>query len=173
MNKKYNKNITVCDECGSEYYSEKSEMNSLCPECTHIIYGYNNCDHVFDGNCRCTKCHWDVSKSQYFCERSGDYRSRIKRIEEMEQLYDSCSQSVSQLIEAAEKYLENKRNLDKLFSYYESKAWLEDFDADRRGDIPQTLKRGVLAEDTIYGLITDEVRLKAILEKILNYESDN
>ena len=56
--------ITVCDECGSEYLASKSKMASLCPECAHILYGYDNCDHVFkDG--KCTLCLWDGSRSEY------------------------------------------------------------------------------------------------------------
>ena len=45
--KSLNKNVKVCDECGSEYLASTSKMASLCPECTHVLYGYENCDHVF------------------------------------------------------------------------------------------------------------------------------
>ena len=56
--------IAVCDECGSEYLASKSKMVSLCPECAHVLYGYENCDHEFkDG--KCTLCLWDGSRSDY------------------------------------------------------------------------------------------------------------
>jgi hypothetical protein len=54
----------TCDECGSQYYREASRMDSLCPECAHILYGYEPCAHTFiDG--RCSRCHWDGSVSDY------------------------------------------------------------------------------------------------------------
>ena len=61
---KKDKNIKVCDECGSEYLASKSKMASLCPECAHVIYGYENCNHVFE-NGKCTLCLWDGSQSEY------------------------------------------------------------------------------------------------------------
>ena len=54
----------VCDECKSEYYPNASKMKNLCPECSHILYGYKNCDHKFS-NGRCTKCFWDGSISEH------------------------------------------------------------------------------------------------------------
>ena len=56
--------IKVCEECGSKYYAASSPMNSLCPECSHIIYGSEPCDHEFDGK-RCRKCFWDGSTTEY------------------------------------------------------------------------------------------------------------
>ena len=55
---------SVCDECGSKFIKAKSKMMSLCPECAHILYGYENCNHQFkDG--KCELCHWDGSRSDY------------------------------------------------------------------------------------------------------------
>ena len=54
----------ICDECGSEFYKTSSKMPGLCPECASILYGYENCKHVFE-NGRCIKCYWDGSKSAY------------------------------------------------------------------------------------------------------------
>lgn len=39
--------INRCEECGSQYYGDKSKMSSLCPECAHYLYGYPNCKHEF------------------------------------------------------------------------------------------------------------------------------
>ena len=62
--KSLNKNVKMCDECGSEYLASTSKMASLCPECAHVLYGYDNCDHVFkDG--KCILCLWDGSRSDY------------------------------------------------------------------------------------------------------------
>lgn len=53
-----------CDECGSYYYSDTSKMDSMCPECAHHIYGYENCRHSFRGM-YCRKCGWDGARSKY------------------------------------------------------------------------------------------------------------
>ena len=53
-----------CDECGSDYFAHTSKMDSLCPECAHLLYGYENCEHSFDTR-RCSKCGWDGSRSDY------------------------------------------------------------------------------------------------------------
>lgn len=56
--------IAVCAECGSEYRRTASKMKALCPECTAVLYGYENCPHILkDG--KCIKCLWDGSKSDY------------------------------------------------------------------------------------------------------------
>jgi predicted RNA-binding Zn-ribbon protein involved in translation (DUF1610 family) len=58
--------VEECDECGSMYFPEISRMDKLCPECSHMLYGYTPCLHTFaDG--RCSKCHWDGSVSE-FCK---------------------------------------------------------------------------------------------------------
>ena len=46
------KELAVCDECGSLFFKGSSQMMGLCPECAHILYGYPNCDHHFQ-NGRC------------------------------------------------------------------------------------------------------------------------
>lgn len=56
-------------------------------------------------------------------------------------------------------------DIKALISYYESKTWRTDYEADEKGRLPANLKRGVLSEDGIYNLLTDYQRLQAILEK--------
>lgn len=63
--------IAICDECRSEYYSTTSKMNNLCPECSHILYGYQNCEHQFK-NDRCEKCYWNGSSSEFLKSLKGD-----------------------------------------------------------------------------------------------------
>ena len=58
------KELAVCDECGSLFFKGSSQMMGLCPECAHILYGYPNCAHHFQ-NGRCVNCYWDGSKSVY------------------------------------------------------------------------------------------------------------
>ena len=56
--------IMICDECGSEFYKDSSSMENLCPACSNILYGYENCDHEFV-NDRCFKCYWNDNSSDY------------------------------------------------------------------------------------------------------------
>ena len=59
-----NRKLSTCNECDSEYYTDTSEMNDLCPECSHILYGYEYCTHQFE-NGRCIKCFWNGNESGY------------------------------------------------------------------------------------------------------------
>lgn len=54
----------ICNECGISYFIDSSKMESMCPECANIIYGYEPCEHLFE-TIRCTKCNWDGSASEY------------------------------------------------------------------------------------------------------------
>lgn len=56
--------VIICDECSSEYHIGTSQMNKLCPECSYILYGYENCEHEFN-NGRCIKCFWNGNSSDY------------------------------------------------------------------------------------------------------------
>ena len=58
------KELRTCDECESEYYSETSEMDKLCPNCSHYLYGYDNCQHVFE-NGRCKFCYWNGDTTKF------------------------------------------------------------------------------------------------------------
>ncbi|MBQ9543143.1 hypothetical protein [Ruminococcus sp.] len=58
------KDVNICAECGSVFLRAASQMPGLCPECSHRLYGYDDCDHVFE-NGRCTKCLWDGSISEF------------------------------------------------------------------------------------------------------------
>ena len=65
-----NSNINTCDECGSDFFSDTSQMANLCPECSHILYSYKNCDHQFE-NGSCIKCFWNGNLS-YLVKNSKD-----------------------------------------------------------------------------------------------------
>lgn len=61
--------LKTCDECGSLFFPESSRMDALCPECSHLLYGYDPCVHTFVGG-RCSKCHWDGAVSDYLRRRT-------------------------------------------------------------------------------------------------------
>lgn len=56
--------IKKCNECSSEFYINSSEMKALCPNCSHFLYGYENCKHKFK-NGRCEKCYWNGKTSEF------------------------------------------------------------------------------------------------------------
>ena len=82
----------------------------------------------------------------------------IKRIEEMEALYDALLQAVAEIeqgcaAEAAARKTALQPEIDRLAAYYSSEAWKADFAADEAGILPAGMKRGVLSEDGVYTLL--------------------
>ena len=63
----------------------------------------------------------------------------IRRIEYMESLYDMA--------------LATGQVPRELREYYENGQWLLDYEADERGELPATLKRGVLSQDGLWDLL--------------------
>ena len=63
----------------------------------------------------------------------------IRRIEYMESLYDLA--------------LVTGQVPRELREYYENGQWLLDYEADERGELPATLKRGVLSQDGLWDLL--------------------
>ena len=65
------KKTAVCAECGSKFLISASKMKSLCPECAHILYGYENCNHAIR-NGICIKCLWNGKRSDYISTKLFD-----------------------------------------------------------------------------------------------------
>ena len=72
---------------------------------------------------------------------------RITRIREMEEVYDRV-----------------KKDIATLKEYEESGLWLQDCEADERGELPQNLKRGVLAQDGLDEVFEAENATDAVLQ---------
>lgn len=70
----------------------------------------------------------------------------IERVEHYERLFDEAAISL------------DPEKLAALDAYYTSGEWLEDYEADERGELPPDLKRGVLSQDGLYDLLE---RMKA------------
>ena len=73
---------------------------------------------------------------------------RIQRIIKMERCFDA-------LLEAKAGNPELLRASKALREYYQSGAWLRDYESDERGELPRNLKRGVLSQDALYDLFSE------------------
>ena len=81
-----------------------------------------------------------VSRDGKTCRRF--YRlDRIERVEKYERLFDEATAS------------SDPEKVADLTTYYTSGEWLEDYEADERGELPPNLKRGVLSQDSLYDLL--------------------
>ena len=74
----------------------------------------------------------------------------IDRIRQMEQCFDRLQKVANTNTEAFEKDSSIKEMLQILIQYYESGQWLQDYELDEKGLLPPGLKRGVLAQDSVY-----------------------
>lgn len=93
--------------------------------------------------------------------------NRIDRIKEMEQCLDVSAAAVRRMTDALEEYEAAQKAYKKLSDYYGSARWMKDFEDDEAGRLPRDLKRGVLSEDAVYDLITEDHALKVRMMKLL------
>ena len=80
---------------------------------------------------------------------------QIERITQMEQCLDATEKAIRELSEALSAFEEVQLQYRQLNDYYGSDAWMQDYEDDEAGKLPKDLKRGVLSEDAVYDLITD------------------
>ena len=45
--------------------------------------------------------------------------------------------------------------MNVLCDYYQNGLWLQDYECDERGELPEGLKRGILSQDGLYNLLSD------------------
>ena len=88
---------------------------------------------------------------------------QIERIKQMEQRLDRASSAVMELSTALEKYNEAQDDIAQLSAYYSSDDWKQDFAADEAGELPPSLRRGVLSEDAVWNVLSDNRELLARL----------
>ena len=80
--------------------------------------------------------------------------NQVERIRLMEEKADRVRGAMAQLEEAAALYRRILPDVKDLERYYET-VWRDDFEDDEKGKFPPELKRGVLAEDALYDLLSD------------------
>lgn len=91
---------------------------------------------------------------------------QIERICRMERLLDEAAEAVEALDRALERYAAVQPGLAELEAYYSGPLWRRDYDDDSAGKIPRDLKRGVLSEDALYDLLTDNACLQKRLKQL-------
>ena len=69
---------------------------------------------------------------------------RIERVEKYERMFDEVTAR------------RDEEKLRLLEDYYASGEWLEDYEADERGEFPPDMKRGILSQDALFDLIERE-----------------
>ena len=79
--------------------------------------------------------------------------NRIERITYMEQQLDIAQKTLDEFEKALDNLIAVQDNIKELSDYYFSRQWIDDYDADNRGELPHNLKRGILSEDVAYNLI--------------------
>ena len=84
---------------------------------------------------------------------------QIDRICEMETIFRETSASLSRLSGALEDYTALLPQLEKLIAYYDSPDWRADYADDEAGQLPPDLPRGVLSQDGVWNLLTEQRRL--------------
>ena len=91
----------------------------------------------------------------------------IERIKQMEERFDRVSDAVSKLSEALEAYRSVQDELSILNSYYGSAEWKQDFADDEAGLLPKDLKRGVLSEDGVWDVMSENQVLLVQMRELL------
>ncbi|TDU33716.1 uncharacterized protein DUF4298 [Gelidibacter sediminis] len=89
----------------------------------------------------------------------------IDRITKMENILDELTIVVEKSDNVMNELEDSLKNLNILKAYYESQ-YMIDVMADKRQEVPQDLKRGVLSEDAVHMLLTDLLELSKKMEKL-------
>ena len=84
---------------------------------------------------------------------------QIERIQEMETCLYVSEKAFRELSEALSAFEGIQNQFRKLSDYYGSDLWMRDYEDDEAGKLPKDLKRGVLSEDAVYDLITENREL--------------
>lgn len=96
---------------------------------------------------------------------------QIERIEKMEKLMDESSQAIKEMEKCLNRFSRSQKKIDELADYYFAKDWLKDFEDDEKGKFPEDLKRGVLSEDGIYNLLSDNDDLIKKMERFVRKQT--
>lgn len=93
---------------------------------------------------------------------------QVARIICMEKNLNETAGAVKNLMVALENYENIQTKLKELSDYYDSPLWRRDFEDDEKGKLPTDLKRGVLSEDAVYDLLTENQELLNKMQLLVN-----
>ena len=93
---------------------------------------------------------------------------QLIRIREMEQRLDEATAAVKRLEEALDSYEAIQNDINILATYLSSDEWRQDLSDDEHGFLPPDLKRGVLSEDGIWNLLTENTDLAQRMQTLSN-----
>jgi len=115
---------------------------------------------ALDGSAEDDTVRWLIDMSfaatlPKLCRKKPKAESRTGRISRMEQYFDTLHQAVQCNKASISNDASLQSMLSELTAYYENGQWLEDYEADERGELPSELKRGVLSQDGVYNLLYD------------------
>lgn len=77
----------------------------------------------------------------------------IERVRQMEKYFDMLQDAVNTNPKDCQEDAYIKEILLILIQYYEGGQWLQDYELDEKGLFPKDLKRGILAQDSVYDLL--------------------
>lgn len=77
----------------------------------------------------------------------------INRIRRMEACFDRLQNIAAEDFAIFRENITIREMLQTLTQYYESGQWLQDYELDEKGLLPQNLKRGILAQDAVYNFL--------------------
>lgn len=83
----------------------------------------------------------------------------------MENILDELTLVVERSDKAMSELKDSLEDLNTLEKYYETQ-YMKDVGANKRLEIPQDLKRGVLSEDEVHTLLIDLFELSTKMEKL-------
>ncbi len=91
----------------------------------------------------------------------------IERIREMEEILQGAKPVLARLDAALEDYAALWDRLRALDRYYGGEDWRADLAMDEAGQLPRSLRRGVLSEDEVYDLLGDEQRIRERMRELV------
>ena len=80
-------------------------------------------------------------------------REAVERIRKMEQCFDGLLEAVEREKVKLHEDEQLQTELEYLKEYYENGNWLNDYELDENGLLPEDLKRGVLSQDAVFNFL--------------------
>ncbi len=96
-----------------------------------------------------------------------------EHISKMETILDDHQALIDQLEALLKAFSEHQKEYRQLADYYSSQQFLTDFDKANSPDFPKDIKCGVLSEDAVFNLLTENHQIALqMLEIALNILKD-